>query len=70
MVVWHVQTSDGLVLHGAVITDGMVISEDKTKAELDGVVYEAFEGCILIEHETGGEKYDFNTNTFIVEITE
>lgn len=70
MIVWHVQTSDGLVINGANITDGMIISEDKTKAELDGAIYSADEGCVLIEHnetmlDGPGAIYDFSTKKFI-----
>ena len=69
MIVWQVQKIDGLVIDGANITDGMIISEDQTKAELNGAVYTAHENCVLIEDPTFtvsgiGAIYDFSTKTF------
>jgi hypothetical protein len=69
MIVWHVRLIDGLVINGANITDGMIITEDQTFAMLDNTTYSADEGCVLIQDDSSmlhgvGAIYDFSTKTF------
>lgn len=69
MIVWYVQKNSGVVIGGANITDGMIISEDQTKAELNGAIFSAPENCFLIEHNETmldgiGAIYDFSTKIF------